>query len=788
MPASPETPLVFGVRHLSPGAARHLLDWLDEHRPAAVLVEGPADFTPLIPELLAPGVVPPVALLAWTTDLPVRTVVHPFARYSPEYQALRWAAENGAEARFVDLPSGCMVALEGATSDAEPAGNADGAPGAATEEDAGPEGAPTPPPEAPPTPRRVDAYAALAEAAGLPDYETYWEQRFEHDRTPDGYRRAARALGDGLREVEGEHAGFDLAENLAREAHMRRETARCAAELDVSPERIALVVGAFHASAVERAEEPLTDDQLAALPHRPTDLTLMPYTYFRLSSRSGYGAGNRAPAYYELMWEHLEGDGDLGALPADYLSRVVRERRAAGHPGSTAEVIEAVRLARALAAFRGVAQPTLADLHDAATTLFGHGRLDAVAEALARTDVGDRTGRLPAGARQSSIQADFAHELARLKLERFRTPVRETLALDLRENRRVESEAAAFRDLHRSFFLHRLATLGIGFGRLEHAPRDAEWVERWSLQWEPEREVELVEAVLLGDTVTAAVGVRFAERLGACTTIDAAGELVRVACTCGLPEMLDRARLHLQAMAADATDFTAVGTTVGRLGATLRYGDVRRLDLGPLRPLLADLYRQGAIRLEGACSVDADAARRVAGAMAEIHATGDEHHELLDEGPWLAALRRIALRDDPNPYLSGFAAALLLERDALDEDALVDQLSLRFSPGAPADLAAGWFEGLATRNRAGLLSRPGVWAELARWVKALPDEAFPRALVCLRRAIGQFSPAEKRHVADHLGALWGRAGPALSGALETPLTASEQDALDELGDMDFGDL
>lgn len=761
-------PRVFGVRHLSPGAAWQLRDYLDTHRPEAVLVEGPADFTPLIPGIVAAGVVPPIALLAYTTDLPVRTIVYPFAVYSPEYQALKWALENGVEARFIDLPSGCMIALQ------ESAVGADDTSADAAE-------------DAPPG-RRVGVHEALAREAGMPDYETYWEQVFEHNCESDGYRRAARALGEGLRALEGEHAGLAFAENLARESHMRREIARCTHELGIEAERAVVVVGAFHASAVESVDDPLSDEQLATLPTRASNLTLMPCTYFRLSSQSGYGAGNRAPAYFELVWEHLVRDGKLDELAADYLSRAVRLQRESGAASSTAEVIEGVRLARALASLRSAAQPTLRDLRDAATTLLGHGRLALVADSLARIDVGERVGQLPDGARQTSIQTDFAAQLTRLRLERFRAPVQDTLKLDLRENRRVQSEEAAFLDLHRSFFLHRLAMLGIGFGTLGRAAGDAEWIERWDLQWKPEREVELVEAVFLGDTVEQASGVRFAGRLDACTTIEEAAALIRTACLCGLPAMMDRARLALQSMATDSSDFCALGAAVARLGGTLRYGDVRKLELVPLRPLLLDLYRQGCIRHEGACAVDEEGGRQVAAAMAELHATGDEHHELLDERPWLASLAEVAGRDDLNAFLSGFSAALLLERDALDESLLATQLALRLSPGMPADLGAGWFEGLARRNRYGLLSRLGVWSHLAGYVHDLPDEEFPRALVFLRRAIGGFSASEKRHVVDNLGAIWQRQGAALSNALETPLSDAEQEALDELGDMDFEDL
>ena len=34
---------VFGVRHLSPAGAKHVLDFLDEINPTAVLIEGPSD-------------------------------------------------------------------------------------------------------------------------------------------------------------------------------------------------------------------------------------------------------------------------------------------------------------------------------------------------------------------------------------------------------------------------------------------------------------------------------------------------------------------------------------------------------------------------------------------------------------------------------------------------------------------------------------------------------------------------------------------------------------------------
>src|SRR5512140_2517765 len=108
MPASPH---IFGVRHLSPAAAWHLRQMLDTVRPKLVLIEGSDDADALIPHIVSPTSKLPIAILAYTTDTPVRTFVYPLAAYSPEYQALVWCREHRCKARFMDLPSSVFLGL-----------------------------------------------------------------------------------------------------------------------------------------------------------------------------------------------------------------------------------------------------------------------------------------------------------------------------------------------------------------------------------------------------------------------------------------------------------------------------------------------------------------------------------------------------------------------------------------------------------------------------------------------------------------------------------------------------
>ncbi|MEM9865104.1 MAG: DUF5682 family protein, partial [Myxococcota bacterium] len=531
-------PAVFGVRHLSPGVAWHLRAFLHARRPRVVLIEGPADMTPLIGDLVHAKCQPPVAALAYTAEPPVDTLLYPFATYSPEYQALLWASENGAEARFIDLPSSTFLALQGARRRrilAEREGRDERVhedDGGDDEDDGGEddvvveahnEQAPNPFLDEAWTHRSV--YRSLAEGAGEHDYESYWEGRFERLGVAERFHEALNELGTTLRELVPD-AGLRNAENLVREAYMRREI-EASLEAGVAPHEIVVVAGAFHVPALAPTFAPMSDAEVEALPTAPAKLTLMPYSYARLSSQSGYGAGNHAPAYFEAKWQSFR-SGTQSEFPALYLSRVARLQRKAGTFRSTAEVIEGSRLAQSLASLHGRDAPVLGELHDAAQTLLGQGSPRPIAEALAQVDIGTSIGALPPGASQTSIQDDFKRELRRLRLEKYCDGKRHEIDLDLRENRRVKSEEAAFLDLHRSTFFQRLAVLKIPFATAHRVDQDsATWAEHWSLEWTPESEIALVEAVLLGETVEVATSFALREQLSAASTATQAARVAR---------------------------------------------------------------------------------------------------------------------------------------------------------------------------------------------------------------------------------------------------------------------
>lgn len=777
---------VFGVRHLSPAGAKHLVDFLDEIDPTAVLIEGPSDASGEIRHLVHATTKPPVAILAFTEEVPVQTVLWPFAVYSPEYQAMKWAQKHGAYAAFIDLPSSSAVCLQELRR--SPVGSSGG-----EESEAGkPEsvsGAAEPSDDSLPAGKSV--YERIAELAGEYDYDMYWERSYEHNLNAGSYRQSITAFSGHMRELSEERERLEdtveYAYNAVRESYMRRQIVEAIAA-GHEPERIVVVCGAYHAPALSDLSNPMSDEELTQLPSRATKLTLMPYSYYKLSSISGYGAGNAAPHYFEMMWERML-EGALTELPHQYLSLVAGSMRKKGTHRSTAEVIEAVRLAESLAALHGGGIPTLRDLRDAAQTLLGRGELAVVAEELARTDIGTAIGELAEGVSQTPIQDDLNRQLKRLKLEKYKSVVANDVILDLRENRRVASKESAYLDLNRSFLFHRLKLLGIDFVSARPSGQEqAAWAEHWVVKWTPEVEIQVVESTLLGETVEVAAAYMLQQKLADCSSIAEASSLIRIAYECGMIHQMEAGRQTLQKLAVDSRDVVQIAAASRSLSVMIRYGGVRRMDTEPLVPLLQQLFMRACLFLLDGSQCSDEVSGSMITAMNELNSVAMEHAEQVDEELWLQELRHLSERDDLNARLSGYACAVLMERNAISAQQCAEEVSRRLSPGIPADLGAGWFEGLSMRNRYALLSRLSLWEQLNEYILSLDDEEFARALVFLRRAFSSFSPKEKTMIAELLGELWGVNAEQAAEILTGDLKEEEAKMLDELNDFDFEDF
>jgi len=770
---------IFGVRHLSPMGAWHVERFLDQVDPTAVLVEGPSDATDEITHLLDKRTKPPVALLAFTQKRPVRSVLFPLAAYSPEWVALRWALGRNRVARFIDLPASVYLAKS------EPA------PEHTHEDESDEDEADDKKTD---TQRYLgDPYEAIAALSGDPDHDTWWERHFEHSMMEDSYRLSIFELGRELRALEYE-SPRRREETLQREAFMRRRIRDAIAE-GHDPERIVVICGAYHAPVLVAEEPAMTDEEIEKLPTVPVTRTLMPYSFFRLSSQSGYGAGNKAPGYFQALYEEAKA-GSTARLGTRFLAEVAGRLRKAGMVRSSAEVIEAVRLAEGMASLRDAHAPTLRDLEDAAATCLGQGEPANVARFITDIAVGDALGKVPPGVLRTSIQDDFYRWVKDLRLEEYLKDKEQVIKgatskdwLDLRQDRFAKAEDAAFRDRNRSTFLHRLTTLGVGFAENKTSAEDraqSTYKEIWSARWTPDCEIQLVENALKGDTIEIAAARSIAEALEAAENVHAAANLARRSVECDLSDATAAALARVSTLAVDDGDFVAIAGAALELSHLVAYKDVRKIDVAPLEPLVAQLFLRGALLAPEASRCNEEASRNVGAALGHLHRVGLMFPDTLDGDRFTAVLDAIADDDRASAHVAGVASAILLERGLLQDDVLDRRISRRICPGVSPSEGAGFFEGLATRNRYALLSRRSLWAAMSGFVEAMDHDDFRRAVVALRRAFGSFETSEARRIATLLAELWGGSEKELLRAIETKVDDAELASLqDDLGDLDL---
>ena len=695
---------VFGIRHHGPGCARALRAALTDLSPDVVLVEGPSDAGSALPLSADPAMVPPVALLVHVDGEPERALFYPFAEYSPEWQALRYAADCGIPVRFMDLPCGHQLARK-ADAPAEPRESA--ATAQAREEAL-----------------RDDPIGMLAEAAGFEDHEQWWDLQVEQ-------RIDARGLFDAILEamsaVREQHVERSRRE-LQREAYMR-QTIRAAQK--EGHERIAIVCGAWHAPALVTLGPAKPDSELLkGLPKVKVVATWIPWTYGKLTFRSGYGAGVDSPGWYGQLWRHAE------KAPIVWATLAARLLRQQDLDASSANVIETVRLASALASLRELPMPGLTELRDAIEAVLAGGERARLALIRAQLEIGDAIGQVPRGAGQVPLLRDFERACKSLRLKL--TPEVITIELDLRKPL----------DRARSELVHRLQLLDIAWGQIEDSERGTgTFRETLQLCWQPELNVELIAANIYGATVEQAAKNKLAERASK-ASLPELTELIERALLARLPEAIDGLCSELDSRAAASSDVRVQLEALGPLARVIRYGDVRESRVEHLRPVLHALFERALVGAVPACSgLDDEAAASMIAALSGAQAACMLLDEPALQREWLTMLRALADAEAVHARIRGRACRWLLGLRVLSEADLAGRASLALSSSIEPARAAAWIEGLIEGEGLLLVHQTELLRCLDTWLRQLTDAAFQAQLPLLRRAFAALSPSERRRVA-----------------------------------------
>jgi len=811
----------FPVRHHSPAVARHLRAAIRARKPKLVLIEGPAHASDLIKYVVDAKTKPPIALYSSfrddgnllglagiasaAPDIPPRFPVwYPMLPYSPEYVAIKEAAAIGAAMAFIDLPSHALI------DPAEWKPPAGMAPAAAPEDededededldeddhddidldaalarkgpdapDVGPDAGNNHSWEA--IVAESSFYQTMAKVAGYRSWDEAWDSLFEIGHRHATYEEFRRDLAYFCAAVRATSSPHRLAHDgtLERERFMKRAIAAELAARKISAKDAMVVCGGFHLFLDRDDPEPPPE-----IPGGTVLSTVVPYSYFRVSELSGYGAANRAPKFYQTVWDQYDAKRPdeepwVGAM-VEHVTAVLGRGRKDGELLSSADAISVTQHARMLAALRGRPAPILDDIRDALISCCVKGRLEeegrGLAKAMTHAEVGTAIGRVTPELGRVPIVHDFHALLDALDLgEVMGKEKRLNLTLDLRDPLGAR----------RSAFLHRLAKLDIALGELEgKATGDGATLfrEKWRLAWSPKIEPDLIEKNLYGDTIEAAAIAQLEEDIAkeqrhAGNT----AKRLREAVSMQLPQLVQRLATTVGAAIDEDRHFNSQCEALVHLMVLDRLAIQRDLGRAAIAELASRAYARACLAIGDIGAIPADQQETTLGhlkSLAEAVLSGDLELDraLFTEGVKAAALAATV------PFMQGAFAGILAELRELDPADLAARVAA-FAKSHPTKmvLAGEFLDGaFAVSKTSMLLGAAALVKAIDELLRAAPWEDFMTLLPKVRSAFERLHERQRLSFADRVATHYG----LVDGEVVTELPATSAGAAAYLAKID----
>ena len=686
----------FGIRHHGPGSCRNVVKALNAMKPDLILLEGPAEATPLLPLITHADMKPPVALLAYQTNKVDNASFYPFAEFSPEWQTLVYSLKNDVECRFFDLPLSYMMAIRDTVKHHD--------------DDL----------------EVRDPFDLFARIEQLPDGETWWDTHVECAACTDGIFQAVESAVAELRKSLPQNTSqFDL----LREAWMRKMLRK---GINEGFQKIAVVCGAWHVPGIKTDVSPESDNNmLKSLPHVNVDVTWIPWTYSRLMMRSGYGAGIEYPGWYAHLYRYHNDDG------TQWLSKAARLLREKNIEISTAHVADAVRLAIALAKIRGVSIPSCKEFNDAIVSVFAQGNDEILKILRIGLLISNKLGTVPANVPKVPLLVDFENTQKRLRVP-FADEER-SIVLDLRKPL----------DLDRSVFFFRLKLMGLAWAIPEKIEGKGTFKEAWTLAYMPEINVQIIELAIFGNTVEKAAITLALSKAKKATTLSELSLLLDEVIYAKLHKIVDILLKKLDSMSVLSNDVDDMLEVIPRLVNVVLYGDVRNeRNEGIAQILESFLVRITTYGVRSCCNIDEEKAS----ILLEKIMKADNALMLVDDSRlidmWNAFVKKLSSSPSVNSMISGYASRLLYDKRIVKADDMITSLSFYTSSGNQPMNVAYWFEGFLQKSGTILLLDDNLWTVLNTWIQSLEYDVFIEVLPVIRRTFSSYSQDEKNKLAQ----------------------------------------
>ncbi|MBD3351354.1 MAG: hypothetical protein GF364_07685 [Candidatus Lokiarchaeota archaeon] len=504
----------FPVRHHSIASSYALLRLLSQFQPEIIFLEAPADRESFIQFITDAETHLPIAMVDHFKDdknllglngilTPDKDIAakymawYPFLEYSPEYIAMLYSVYKKIPIIFIDAPYMNTVEIKTNTlrnlqlgkpnikSKVKPSSHKPDLKKIEEQE----------------LFKQSNFFKKFCEFYSVKDLDDAWDLLFEigvQFRSWEEYREIMLLYCLSVRETIPKN-GSDLDITEFREKYMAAMIKKHLNDKNIKEKEALVVTGGLHSSVLYRTKA----IDLNQVKKFQSVTELIPFSFKRLSSLSGYGAGNRAPEFYQKIWDKLilsneENNQYFTEVVLQYCIDIINNSRFEGDLFSSADSIAAFQSAQMLASLRFRPEPNVTDLFDALVLCCVKGDPEkeniAFKNRIIKTCIGFHLGRLPSSYQQLGLIQDFKQRLAQFEIELIDDPQEFKLDLQKAED---QSLSILFWQIHSLDTGVLQLTEGVG----KNIMNVDIYHEFWKLVWNPELNVKLGEKSNLGSTV-----------------------------------------------------------------------------------------------------------------------------------------------------------------------------------------------------------------------------------------------------------------------------------------------
>ncbi len=706
---------IYGIRHHGAGSARRLLAALESFKPESLAIELPMDSEPLLKALFHTNHKPPVAFLYYEEKQAEHAIYLPLAEFSPEYQALKYAAQHRIPVHCMDLPSSVSLCSENFRGDPSGDLNAE-------------------------QKRMIaDPIAYLARQAGFKDSERWWENYFEQWTDHEQLFTVIQELMRNLRERS---KGLDDRETLLREQHMRHVLRKVYRK---GYSKLAVICGAWHGPVLEVE---MVKDKKEASPviqkEKQTNSCIIPWTYRHLRSSPSYTAGVPAPLWHEYLF------ADSQRAASSFLSRAAQTLRKEGWEVATSSVIDASILAEQLAILRELPTPGVDELMESMRVSFEKSAGILIDDFDDKLLCGDVTGMIELSLQSLPFVVEFHVRLKHLRLNRFwKEAHNEQLHLDLRKSNHLEN----------SKFLHfsRLIELPWAYEESSELKSLGNFHEYWNFQWHPDLEISLVRIAMYGTTLQMAAVRYVGNHLHKIKSLEQLSKLLESTLKADVPELLNPIGTRIDEVLLDDQDVVQLCAMITPLVNSMDYGSLHKMDVSCIKIILDRLIpRVVLIFPERSKQVDDEKGKALMRAMLYVHDYFTHRAEDSNYDLWKEQLHGMSYDSMVHPVIRGKVWSILLEEKWVDTEAFILAIEKEFSLDRDIPQAANWFEGFLHNPSLIYYLEERVLFCLDQWLCNQEQEHFHKHLPLLRRVFATIPAGERQRIFTRLKGITSR--------------------------------